>query len=85
MPFKTFQEVKTIGTKEPLLVWLEAPANTGKSTLIAELYRKFNPGVIIPMDHRAGLFADLAAEGVTRADADVDRAEHALVVQHVAR
>lgn len=65
MAFATFDKVKKVNNgKEPVLCWLEAPAGTGKSTLIAEFFRKFNPAVIVPMDQRAGIYEELLAEGV---------------------
>ena len=63
MPFPSFKEVKRT-TKENLLIWLEAPANSGKSTFCTELFRQFNPGVVIPSDQRDGMYKELLDEGI---------------------
>ena len=57
MGFPAFEDVNH-DLKEPPLVWLEAPANTGKSTLIAEFFR------IIPLLRYsvAPLFSDSLKE-----------------------
>jgi hypothetical protein len=64
MAFKPFSQVKKISPLgEPILCWLQAPADTGKTTLMLELLRalkEYGIGVVVPMDHRAEVYQKLA-------------------------
>lgn len=67
MAFQPFSKVKKVNDLmgEPILCWLQAPADTGKSTLMLDFYRTFvgdGIGILIPMDHRPAIFEQLAEE-----------------------
>jgi hypothetical protein len=79
MAFKSFKEVKKVNALlgEPLLVWLSAPAATGKSTLTLDFFRTLcvngSIGILIPMDHRPAIFEELfEKEGVPVYPVDPD-------------